>query len=267
MNNCKKCGAKIPNGAKFCNECGAKIETEKSHLTSADRESITLKRTPTFKDSENTTTKSSLTMLRKENVAAKKRYDMSALTKTQAIIIVLASMLLMLAIALAIAIPAANKTKKRNEETNSAEDNTMDNSIDLATQFIEIGFTQTEAESLVDKFTTMGLTDVSNIEASVGDGIDGLQSFRAKIFDYDTLTLQFTIENRQLCYVSVNGFPAEKVDFYINFFGKLKYKIVNSKKSIIFYDIWDENGEIIEDAVGYKAVWDRESNTIKEYTE
>ncbi|MBR2972391.1 MAG: hypothetical protein IKC61_05645 [Clostridia bacterium] len=154
---------------------------------------------------------------------------------------------------------------KKDNTTNNTTDDTQDKT--MQQQFEELGFNEQEALTLVDKFTTMGLTDVSDIKTAVGDGIDGLQTFTAKVFDYETLTLQFTIENRQLCYVSVNGFPTETVDFYINFFGNLKYKIVNTKKNVIFYDIWDENGEIIEDAVGYKAVWDRENNTIKEYTE
>ena len=239
MNKCKKCGAEVSVGAKFCSECGEKVEIERSHLVIKERKNVTVKK-PIYKKWWFWLIVGILVL-----GFLGRNTDDGDTGNTE----------------------ESENAENGQENTTGNNESTLDGSTDLLTQFVAIGFTEAEAASLVDKFTTMGLTEVSNIDAITGNGIDGLQAFRAKVFDYDTLTLQFTIENRQLCYVSVNGFPAEKVEYYINFFGKLKYKIVNTKKEIVFYDIWDENGEIIENAVGYQAIWDRESNTIKEYTE
>jgi len=134
-------------------------------------------------------------------------------------------------------------------------------------QFIALGFTETEASKIQEIFTTVGITKISNIQFAIGDGIDKLQSFKCNIFDYKTsLSLHFTVEKRQLCFISLNGIPTTKVDYaYINIFGNVKFKTSSGKKSVTLYDIGDENGEIIPDAVGYKAVFDYDNKEIKAY--
>ena len=140
----------------------------------------------------------------------------------------------------------------------------------MVQQFIALGFSENEAKEMKDIFSVVGITEINNIQKGPGSGIDDLQSFICNIFDYDKskggLSLHFTIENRQLCYISLDGIPTQKIDyFYINIFGDVTATISNSKKSVVMYDIWDENGEIDPNAIGYKAVFDYDNMKISSY--
>ena len=136
--------------------------------------------------------------------------------------------------------------------------------------FKSFGFTHEEAEEMEKIFKTVGLTDISNVRYAIGDGIDKLQAFTCDIFDYskakDGLSVHFTVDKRQLCFISLDGIPATNVDYaYINIFGNVKFKTSSGKRSVTLYDVWDENGEIIPNAVGYKAVFDYENKKITAY--
>lgn len=142
--------------------------------------------------------------------------------------------------------------------------------VGLIAQFKGLGFTDVEAQKMKEIFTTVGVTEISNIQKGAGTGIDNLQTFKCDIFDYHAakggLSVHFTIENRHLCYISLDGIPTTKVDyFYINIFGNVKTKTSNSKESVVLFDLWDENGEIIENGVGYKAVFDYKNSKIIAY--
>lgn len=137
-------------------------------------------------------------------------------------------------------------------------------------QFIDLGFTQDEAKEMKEIFTTVGITEISNIRTAMGEGIDKLQAFICDVFEYSKdkggISVHFTIEKRQLCFISLDGIPATKTDYYyIDIFGNVKAKTSNSVKSVTLYDVWDENGEIIPDAVGYQAVFDYENSKITAY--
>lgn len=137
-------------------------------------------------------------------------------------------------------------------------------------QFKSLGFTQAEAEEMKEIFATVGITKISNIRSAVGDGIDKLQTFKCDIFDYHRdkggVSVHFTIDKRQLCFISLDGIPTTKADYaYINIFGNVKVKTSNTTKSVTLYDKWDENGEIDENSVGYKAVFDYENKKIENY--
>ena len=137
-------------------------------------------------------------------------------------------------------------------------------------QFVWLGFTNDEAQEMSKIFKTVGITDISNIQTFGNAGIDNLQAFRCNIYDSDPdkggLSVHFTVDKRQLCFISLDGIATTKVDYaYINIFGNVKFKTSNSKKSVTLYDIWDENGEIIPNAIGYKAVLDYENKKITPY--
>lgn len=124
----------------------------------------------------------------------------------------------------------------------------------MVQQFIQLGFTQIEAEKMKDIFSTVGITEISNIKAVGDSGIDNLQPFKCDIYtsrtDKGGPSLLFTIENRKLCHISLNGFYNSKYMEY---------------DSVVLYDIWNENGEIDPNAVGYKAVLDYEGGKITNY--
>lgn len=155
----------------------------------------------------------------------------------------------------------------KEQETNpptTAPQNTM------VKQFKSLGFTQAEAEEMKDIFATVGITEISNIQFAVGDGIDKLQTFKCDIFDYHAskggVSVHFTIDKRQLCFISLDGIPTTKADYaYINVLGNVKAKTSNTTTSVTLYDKWDENGEIDENAIGYKAVFDYENRKIENY--
>ena len=137
-------------------------------------------------------------------------------------------------------------------------------------QFGWLGFTEDEAQEMSNIFETVGITDISNIQAVGNAGIDNLQAFICNIYDSNPdkggLSLHFTVEKRQLCFISLDGIADTKVDYaYINIFGNVKFKTSNGKKSVTLYDVWDENGEIIPNATGYKAVLDYENKKIEAY--
>lgn len=142
--------------------------------------------------------------------------------------------------------------------------------VPMEKQFVDLGFTEEEATEMKDIFATVGITEISNIKKAVGDGIDNLQSFTCDVFEYRKdkggISLHFTIDKRQLCFMSLDGIPTTKTDYaYINILGNVKFKTSNSVKSVTLYDVWDENGEIIPDAVGYQAVFDYENKKITAY--
>lgn len=142
----------------------------------------------------------------------------------------------------------------------------------MVQEFVKLGFTQTEAKEMKEIFAAVGITEIHNVRYAVGSGIDNLQSFTCDIYDYHAdkggVSVQFTVDKRQLCFISLNGIPTTKTDYaYINIFGNVKFKTSNSKKSVTLYDIWDENGEIDSNATGYKAVFDYENKKITNYEE
>ena len=89
-----------------------------------------------------------------------------------------------------------------------------------------------------------------------GTGIDELQSFQGALYDtsaykWGASTL-FTIDKRQLCFISINS-------FYNNITGEYD--------TATLYDKWDKNGEIDPNSIGYKAVLDYENKEIVDYAE
>ena len=142
--------------------------------------------------------------------------------------------------------------------------------VPMEQQFASLGFTEEEAEEMKKIFATVGITEISNIQYGLGDGIDNLQAFVCDIYDYHRdkggVSVHFTIDKRQLCFISLDGIPATKTDYaYINIFGNVKFKTSNTVKSVTLYDKWNEDGEIDESAVGYQAVFDYENKKIAEY--
>lgn len=142
----------------------------------------------------------------------------------------------------------------------------------MVSQFITLGFTQAEAQEMKEIFATVGITEISNVHVAIGSGIDNLQSFTCDIYDYHKdkggISVHFTVDKRQLCFISLDGIPTTKTDYaYINIFGNVKFKTSNSTKSVTLYDKWDENGEIDNSAIGYQAVFDYEDKKITNYEE
>ena len=155
-------------------------------------------------------------------------------------------------------------------EPTTEEATTVQHSSVMVEQFKSLGFTQGEAEEMQEIFTTVGITEINNIRAVGNNGIDNLQAFICDIFDYSKdkggVSVHFTVDKRQLCFISLDGIPATNVDYaYINIFGNVKFKTSNGTRSVTLYDIWDESGEIIPNAVGYKAVFDYENKKITAY--
>jgi hypothetical protein len=133
---------------------------------------------------------------------------------------------------------------------------TAEQVVPMEEQFVSLGFTEEEAEEMKVVFETVGITDISNIRATGNGDIDNLQAFQCDVYgssaDKGGMSLLFNVEKRQVCHISLNGFT----DTY-----------TGEKKSVVLYDIWNEDGTINEDAVGYKYVVDYENGKITKYEE
>lgn len=165
---------------------------------------------------------------------------------------------------------AESKESTAKKETTTQEPTTAVPQDTMVEQFKALGFTETEAKEMKEIFTTVGITEINNIQHITGDGIDKLQAFRCDIYDYHRdkggIFVHFTIDKRQLCFISLDGIPTTKADYaYINIFGNVKVKTSNTTKSVTLYDKWDENGEIDENSIGYKAVFDYDNKKIEKY--
>lgn len=164
-------------------------------------------------------------------------------------------------------------TSSKEEVTESKEETTkvpVEKKDNMITQFKGLGFTDAEAQKMKEVFITVGITEIKNIQAVGNVGIDKLQVFKSDIYDSRAdkggISIHFTIDKRQLCFIAVDGIATTKVDYaYINIFGNVKFKTSNGTKSVTLYDKWDENGEIDNNSIGYKAVLDYKNKKITNY--
>ena len=156
---------------------------------------------------------------------------------------------------------SSTKTDKNNEsKTDTVK-------ISVSEQLTSLGFTEDEAKTISTHFSTIGVNEAYDMVKIMGNNLDGLCSFRCFVYDSKRLTLNFTTENRELCFAEIAGIPTVKTDYYyINLFGNLKRKVSASSTSVTMYDVWDEDGEVIPGAIGYKAVFDYENSKIEEYS-
>lgn len=113
---------------------------------------------------------------------------------------------------------------KKQEEQGFVNGDKIDGVIDdiktdnISEKLISFGFTESEAVEIKEIFLKCGLTNIDNAEPTDPKAdIDGLISFRV-IMDKDK-TAWFTIENRKVFYVGLNGtdvYDTAKGGFLIN---------------------------------------------------
>lgn len=119
------------------------------------------------------------------------------------------------------------------DSTTSSE--VIEAATDWKTVFLESGFTDDEIAAYDEILTTVGITDFHDVEV-IENGI--MHIVRGKIFDSDTLQVNVTLENREIILVELAGIPATNTDAYINWRGKIKFKTVDTKKSVdLYYDV------------------------------
>lgn len=142
-----------------------------------------------------------------------------------------------------------NATEQPVETPSSSE--VTETSTDWKTVFSENGFTDDEIASYDEILTTVGITDYHDVEV-IENGI--MHIVRGKIFDSDTLQVNVTLENRKIIFVELTGIPATDTEAYINWRGKIKFRTVDTKKSVDLY--YDVDG-------GYVAKLDWENKMIE----
>lgn len=119
------------------------------------------------------------------------------------------------------------------DSTTSSE--VIEAATDWKTVFLESGFTDDEIAAYDEILTTVGITDFHDVEV-IENGI--MHIVRGKIFDSDTLQVNVTLENREIILVELAGIPATNTEAYINWRGKIKFKTVDTKKSVdLYYDV------------------------------
>ena len=137
-----------------------------------------------------------------------------------------------------------------NNEKPADSDTVSPNATDWKETFSQNGFTQAEIDSYEGMLNKVGITDFHDVDI-VENG--RMHIVTGKIFDSDSLQLNMTLEDRKIIVITVAGLPDTDTEAYINWRGKLKFRTVNSKRSVDLY--YDAEG-------GYLAVFDWENKTI-----
>nr|DAW39028.1 MAG TPA: lipoprotein [Caudoviricetes sp.] len=154
------------------------------------------------------------------------------------------------------------------EESNTSETSSVTPEEDMLSKFENLGFTSDEAKTMTDIFQNIGISQIGEITTALGTGIDELQAFVAPVYDSNQLQVNFTIENRDLCYVALAGVPGYKPELYISFFGKLKVREERTISMVDLFDRWVDDTDYhqpIEDS--YLAKVDYENQEIIELKE
>lgn len=121
---------------------------------------------------------------------------------------------------------------------------------DWKTVFTNSGFSEEELAEYEEMFTTVGITDYHDVTV-IENGI--MHIIRGEIYDSDELQLNVTMENRKIILIELAGLPATETEAYINWRGNIKFRTVDTTKSVDLY--YDTDG-------GYLAELDWENKTI-----
>lgn len=136
--------------------------------------------------------------------------------------------------------PSEDKTVQQEETAPKKE--TVKN--DWKSVFAANGFTEQEIATYEEMLTKVGITDFHHVDI-VENGI--MHIVRGKIFNADQLQLNVTLEHRKIILIELAGLPAKRTESYINWRGKVRFRTVNTTKSVDLY--YDMDG-------GYRAVLD-----------
>lgn len=137
---------------------------------------------------------------------------------------------------------------QNSDADGSDEDQVGEN--DWKATFSQNGFTQDEIASCEEMLNKVGVTDFHDVEITENGR---MHIVTGKIFDSDALQLNITLEDRKIIVITLAGLPDTDTEAYINWRGKLKFRTVNTKRSVDLY--YDVEG-------GYLAVLDWENKTI-----
>ena len=162
-------------------------------------------------------------------------------------------------------IGCSGNSGESEEKSNASETSAVTPEEDMLSKFENLGFTSDEAKTMTDIFQNVGISQIGEITTALGTGIDELQSFVAPVYDSNQLQVNFTIENRDLCYVALPGY---KPELYISFFGKLKVREERTISMVDLFDRWVDDTDYhqpIEDS--YLAKVDYENREIIELKE
>lgn len=269
---CKNCGAQLNENANFCDHCGCPVKENTQQGAQY---------TPFNNGNYSQKQKGIIQEVREKN----KQKQGKKKTKYGCLIVFVVLFVAIIFLALignaidsddnVVSTSSVSETTTDadvldTEETSAVEKNSTtspetDRS-SIIEQFQNIGLNKSESEKFADTFIELGFGQIRDIEFVMGDdSADGLQAYRCRLYDYETLQINFTIENRTLCYVELAGLPTEKSEHYISMFGNLKTKRVQTTTSVTMYDITDDEGNIDYSKNGYLAVFDYENKKISEY--
>lgn len=144
--------------------------------------------------------------------------------------------------------PSTSSEDKTVQQEVSQQKETVKN--DWKSVFLANGFTEQEVATYEQMLTKVGITDYHHVDI-VENGI--MHIVRGKIYNDNTLQLNITLENRQIILIELAGLPAKQTEAYINWRGRIKFRTVDTKKSVDLY--YDMDG-------GYKAVLDWENKML-----
>lgn len=154
--------------------------------------------------------------------------------------------------------PGTDTPNENTVETTKQETKPTTAKASLFDKFVSLGFTSEEAEEMKEIFYTVGITEIGDVK-NPDQTIDSLVSYVAPIYDSQQLQVIFTVENRELCYVELTGVSGTQPKFYVNFWGNLKVKEEQTKKSFVLFERWIDDTDYhqpIEDSYRIKLDWE-----------
>ena len=137
---------------------------------------------------------------------------------------------------------------KENDINGNKTENTIDDvtSDGIAEKLIEFGMTADEAQQGREILLTCGVKSIDICEATDSNAtIDGLVAFRGKIDDQRTFW--FTVENREIFYVALNGEDLYDVDKggYLKHFDDVHIPETEVSQSV-WFDLTERSDDVLD---------------------
>ncbi len=168
--------------------------------------------------------------------------------------------------------PKESIPEKVEPENNSSTTQKVD---DMIAQFMDLGFTESEAKEIKDIFHEVGIKKISNISPTLGSGLDGEQHYVCNLYNYnpntDCIKVSFNIVKREVHYVTICFSPYGQLgsspdnNRYSNLILHDGIKENSHSDSITLYYKKLVNYEVDNSSNGYVAVYDYETHSISKY--
>lgn len=143
----------------------------------------------------------------------------------------------------------------------------------MISQFLSIGLSKEEAETIQETFEKVGITKISNISKFIqGSGLDGEQGFYCDFYSFDvqrdSIRLDFKIVKRKLQIIKISwahGKNYPDINKYEDMILNEGVKESDYGSYVYLYYKKLKNFAVDEDSFGYRAIYDYETHSVSKY--